>query len=373
MDQYENIICQELGGVGCLTLNSERTLNSLTVAMINEIHAVLTKWKADPRIFCVFLQGAGEKAFCAGGDVRKLSERILSFNSTTPKNMAPDKVAVNTLAPASLEFFVDEYSLDYEVHRYPKPIVAWLDAITMGGGIGLTNGASHRVVTERSKLAMPEITIGLYPDVGGTWFLNKIPDGIGLFVGLTGARLNSADSLFAGLSDFCVDSLSKDKILAQLQSVAWRSDPNYNHREITAILEAAAKEQKLLSSNIEKHKEFLSALGKANSVGEFKEQLLSYPGRDEWIEAATKTFEAGSPSSSRIILEQLRRGKDLDLEGVFRSELNLSCQCTIHPDFVEGVRALLIDKDQSPRWQPPTLEEVTHPLRDLATFSKVRQ
>jgi enoyl-CoA hydratase/carnithine racemase len=376
MVEYENIICEVRGGVGCLTLNSERTLNSLTVPMINEVHSVLKAWKSDPEISCVFLQGAGEKAFCAGGDVRKLRERVVSYRETAPDNVTPNQVA-----PDCIEFFVNEYRLDYEVHRYPKPIVAWMDAVTMGGGIGLSNGASHRVVTERSKLAMPEITIGLYPDVGGTWFLNKIPSGLGLFVGVTGARLNASDSLLAGLADFCVPSDQKEQVLRQLQNVDWSSDVKDNHGEISSILNSWTKHQKLALSNIELHHDFLSRLSKSKSVVEFREALIAYPKRDEWIASATKVFESGSPSSAQIIFKQLTLGRDLDLEAVFRSELNLSCQCTIHPDFAEGVRALLVDKDLAPKWHPSSLNDITeewvasyfaplwseseHPLRDL--------
>jgi len=347
--------------------------------MIAELHEVLTKWKEDDGVSCVFLQGAGEKAFCAGGDVRRLYEGIVG-----QRQDAPGKVP-----QSCIEFFVNEYQLDYEIHRYPKPIVVWADGIVMGGGIGLAVGASHRVVTEKSKLAMPEITIGLYPDVAGTWFLNKMPKGFGLYLGMTGTRLNGADCLFLNLADYFIPTNCKSELVAKLQATSWERNDKANSEKTTNILQAMAANHQPPESPAKSHQSVVAKFENVGSVGEFRDTLSDCAHNDEWIKAGVKNFESGSPSSAHIIFEQLKRGKNLSLEAVFQSELNLSAQCTIHPDLAEGVRALLIDKDQSPKWQPATLQEITsswvesyftplwkdaeHPLKQLGSNEAVCQ
>jgi enoyl-CoA hydratase/carnithine racemase len=318
--------------------------------MIDECHQVLKQWKTDGKIKCVFLQGAGNKAFCAGGDVRKLRASIIEQRSA----LAPDAVP-----PVSVEYFVQEYQLDYEVHRYPKPIVVWADGIVMGGGIGLSAGASHRVATEKSRFAMPEITIGLYPDVGGTWFLNRMPAGFGLYIGMTGTRLDANDGLYLGLVDCIANSDSKGILLNELTKANWQQDKQKNSALITAILKDIGATRKSGTSAAEAHSDFVAGFQNVSSVSEFRDRLLSARHQDEWIDNGIKTFEDGSPSSIYITFEQLRRGRNFGLEEVFRSELNLSVQCTVHPDFAEGVRALLVDKDKAPKWHPAALQEIT--------------
>ncbi|MBY0358222.1 MAG: enoyl-CoA hydratase/isomerase family protein [Candidatus Obscuribacterales bacterium] len=350
MTKYQHIVCEQKAGVGVLTLSSEPTLNSLTVPMIKELHEVLKQWKEDSSVACVFLQGAGEKAFCAGGDVRKLHDAIVQQGKDAPGKVPAD----------CLEFFTQEYRLDYEIHCYPKPIVVWADGIVMGGGIGLAAGASHRVVTDKSKLAMPEITIGLYPDVGGTWFLNKMPTGFGLYLGMTGTRINAADCLYLNLADYYIASSSKQEVIDTLRKASWESSNKANAEIVTDILQSISAKHQCLQSAAEAHQSFVSEFANVDSVAQFKELLVNCEQKDEWISAGIVAFESGSPSSAHIIFEQLKRGKNLSLEAVFQSELNLSAQCTIHPDFVEGVRALLVDKDKMPKWQPATLEEITN-------------
>ena len=347
---HKYIICQKNGCLGSITLSSEKTLNALSLPMIAEIRAVLKQWKEDEGIACVLFQGAGEKAFCAGGDVRRLYDAIIKQPEQARGELLEDCTA----------YFIQEYSLDYEIHRFPKPIVVWGDGIVMGGGIGLAAGASHRVVTEKSTLAMPEIAIGLYPDVGGTWFLNKMPEGFGLFLGLTGARLNAVDCLYTGLADHFIPANLKLDVVTRLQETNWESSSEDNSAKVTTILNSISANHQPGRSLAQPHQSFISSLEKISSVRAFREALLGYRNKDEWIDAGIKGFEAGSPSSAHIIFEQLKRGSSLSLEEVFQSELNLSLQCTIHPDFAEGVRALLVDKDRSPKWQPATLEEINN-------------
>jgi len=354
--------------VGILTLNSEKTLNSLSLPMIEELKEVLENWKTSDLVSCVFLQGAGEKALCAGGDVRQLHDAIIEQRSKD----------ATKVAPACLEFFCKEYEVDYLIHTYPKPVIVWGHGIVMGGGIGLMVGASHRIVTERSKLAMPEITIGLYPDVGGTWFLNKMPSAYGLYLGLTGARLDGSDCLFLGLADYSISSTSKEEVLQKLQQIEWSKEA---HQLVTDVLNSFSNTSTLPESQAKEHSSFIRLFESIDSVEQFGDLIRNFSEKDDWILNGLKSFEAGSPSSAHIIFRQITNGKQLNLEEVFQSELNLSCQCCIHPDFAEGVRALLVDKDLSPKWQPASLDAVTqkwidsyftplwtsdnHPLKDL--------
>jgi enoyl-CoA hydratase/carnithine racemase len=355
--------------LGVVTLNSEQTLNALSLPMIRELATVLRRWMRDDTVACVLLKGAGEKAFCAGGDVRKLRDAIIAGRVAVPGKVPPDCV----------DFFAEEYRLDYLIHRYPKPIIVWGDGIVMGGGIGLLAGASHRVVTEKSKLAMPEITIGLYPDVGGTYFLNRMPSAFGLYLGMTGTRLNGADILFLGWADFLLSSAALDTLLQLLESVDWSGDA---FEAVSAVLRELAQTGPSVAAD---HAGFVQLFESVGSVDEFAATLLTADTNDEWIAAGVRGFAAGSPSSAHIIFRQLSEGRASNLEDAFRSELNLSCQCCLHPDLVEGVRALLVDKDQKPGWQPASLSAVTsdwidsyfsplwnpddHPLKDLGKNS----
>ncbi|NSL87135.1 enoyl-CoA hydratase/isomerase family protein [Chitinophaga sp. Mgbs1] len=345
------ILSEVINHVGYITLNSEKTLNSLSLPMIQALKTVLDDWRSNEDIACVFLQGAGEKAFCAGGDIRKLHDAIIAQRTIDP-TIVPDEC---------FNFFCQEYQVDYAIHTYPKPLIVWGHGIVMGGGIGLLAGASHRIVTEKSKLAMPEITIGLYPDVGGTWFLNKMPSAYGLYLGLTGTRLDGADCMLLGMADYYIPSSAKDAIVDSLQKTSWKGDAHQIVDDILSHFNAAVNIPNSLAAA---HLTFVKQFEQVSSIREFSAILHHAPPDDEWITNGIKGFESGSPSSAHIILRQLQLGRHLSLEEVFQSELNLSCQCCLHPDFVEGVRALLVDKDLAPKWKPATVPEITTPWID---------
>lgn len=339
-----NIILTEIkNGVGIITLNAPKSLNAISLEMASVLLEKLEEWKNNKEIHCLLLQG-NEKAFCAGGDIKCLYEAL--------KNNS-----LKTVAPKALEFFIKEYTLDYTIHTYKKPIIAWGDGIVMGGGIGLLVGASHRVVTEKSKLAMPEIMIGLYPDVGGTWFLNRMPNGWGDYFGLTGARMTGGDALHLGLADYFIVSDLQDKFMKKLMNQKWVESSEKNKKNLDTLLKAFTTTD--THSPVKDHKDFSQKLCKINSVIEFKSLLEEEALQDEWIRSGLSSFKSGSPTSAMVIYEQLKRGKKLSLKQVFCSELNLSVQFSLRYDFPEGVRALLIDKDKKPNWQPPTLEEVS--------------
>ncbi len=194
--------------IGMLTLDSPASLNALSLEMIQLLQAALTRWEQDPAIVCVLLQGAGEKAFCAGGDIRSFYYR-------------KQEASESALFGYARDFFLQEYRLDHHIHRYSKPLICVADGICMGGGIGLFAGAGFRVVTEKSLFAMPEVTIGLYPDVGASWFLSRMPGRLGLWLGLTGARFNGADAIGLGMADHAMASRERVELPARLAALDW--------------------------------------------------------------------------------------------------------------------------------------------------------
>lgn len=350
----EAVLFEELeanGGavIGVATLNAERKLNSLNLDMVHLLTRQLTQWQEDERVVCVWLQGAGEKAFCAGGDVRSLRDQIVEQGAQTA---LPDVQA----------FFENEYRLDYLIHRYSKPIVVWGHGIVMGGGIGLMSGASHRVVTEASRLAMPEISIGLYPDVGGTWFLNHAPGRSGLFLGLTGASINAADALFVGMADRFAPAAEKSAVMKALQQQAWTDNARKNEALVSRVLQSVEKKDAMPDSNVVRHYELIQSLTDGATLNEIAEKLSSFSSDDAWLQKAVDTFKAGSAITAHLVFEQLQRGKKLSLEQVFQMELVMSLQCALHQDFPEGVRALLVDKDGKPQWQFAAVSDVPEEL-----------
>jgi len=349
--------------LGVAMLNSERSLNSLSLDMIALLAPALQAWAADPRVVAVLLHGAGEKALCAGGDIRRIYTGV-------KENGYDD--------PYALEFFTQEYRLNYAIHRFPKPLIVWGGGIVMGGGIGLMAGASHRVATENSRLAMPEIGIGLYPDVGGSYFLSRLPGRLGLFLGLSGCQLNGADALYTGFANHVAAASRRQDVIAALAALPWSADAGEHAAQVTALL-AAETAPALPQGALEQHHDAIETRCGGDDLTTVYAALTA-PAEDPWLNKAGQTLAKGSPSSAALIWRQWQDGARQSLAEVFRQELIVSVQCARHPDFHEGVRALLIDKDNSPRWQPATLAGVSpawvaehyqapwsgaHPLADL--------
>jgi len=343
-------------------------LNALSLAMVDGLQAQLTRWSADPGIVAVVLAGEGEKAFCAGGDLRDLYQSLRDCGS------APN--------PYARQFFSREYRLDYLIHTYPKPIVCWGNGIVMGGGMGLMAGASHRVVTESTRMAMPEIGIGLFPDVGGSWFLNRLPPRIGLFLALTGAPVNAADALFAGLADFLLPNASRAGLLETMARASWEDGgAPENTRLLTHLIEAQAERGTAGSagaarasaapSPLRQHFDEIQTLIGNDSLEDIAARLARAAGGDSWIGKAAANFAGGSPTSARLSYVLLQRARHLSLREVFQMEFNVALGCCAHHDFAEGIRALLIEKDRRPRWQPARLQEVDEAL--IADHFEARQ
>lgn len=345
---FDEVPTESGATIGYAQLNAEKSLNSLSLPMIRLLAPKLNAWASDPQIACVVLYGSGEKAFCAGGDVRGLYDAIQEHDGPPP----------NT---ANQEFFSEEYDLDYLIHNYPKPLMIWGSGIVMGGGLGLMAGASHRVVTETSRVAMPEITIGLFPDVGGSFFLHNLPGSTGLFLALTGAPLNGHDLLVANLADHFARSVDRDALFEQLKAVDWRDDADDNHRSLSALLETftASAQAGLPASPLQEHMNTIESLVSGTDLQSVYDAIINYSGDVPWLAKAAKTLAAGSPTTAALIWELRQRAEDMELRAVLDMELTVALQCSAHPDFPEGVRALLIDKDKTPQWTPATLAEVT--------------
>jgi enoyl-CoA hydratase/carnithine racemase len=328
--------------IGEVRLNAEKSLNALTLEMIDLIQPKLDQWRDDDNVVAVLLDSAGDKAFCAGGDIVNLYKAMVAQDTDFPE-----------------QFFTREYRLDYTLHTYPKPVICWGSGIVMGGGMGLMNGCSHRVVTETSHLAMPEVTIGLYPDVGGSWFLNRMPGGTGLFLGLTGNPINAADALYLGLADRALTVDMRDEMLERLLIEHWGEDAGGVVSRVLRELEEECRDTfEAMPAPIRAHEALIREVTDHDSVEEMVESLLAIESDDKWIKRAQKAISHGSPLSIKIIHEQLRRCRHLSLKEVFQQELILSVQCCRHGELQEGVRALLIDKDGQPNWTFASIDEV---------------
>ena len=344
-------------------LSSPQSLNALSLIMIELLLKQLLTWQSDDEIAMVILQGAGGKAFCAGGDVVSLYH-ALKFERDANETAISDQVIVESLAQ---EFFSKEYQLDQLIHEFTKPILVWGDGYIMGGGIGLFAGASHRVVTEKSLLAMPEITIGLYPDVGASWFLNKVPNNAGLFLGLTGAIFNAVDALDLGLANIAISSNSKEHLLQSLSEVVWQSE-HENFTLLDQTLEHFTKQSleafKTIPSNIKQHQNTIEQLTKFDSGLKVYNAILALNTDNDWLQRAQAKLKKGSPLSAMIIYRQLMKSTHFTLAECFSSELNLSLRCCQYQEFSEGVRALLVDKDKRPQWAYDDIKEIPIELLD---------
>ncbi|WP_100641606.1 enoyl-CoA hydratase/isomerase family protein [Alteromonas facilis] len=354
----QSVLCKTLdaaegGKIGYIQLNKLKALNAIDLSMVRRIDAQLVEWQSQEDIVCVILDSVGDKAFCAGGDV------VSMYNAMVQE---PKKT------PAFLEdFFNYEYQLDFRIHTYEKPIIVWGKGIVMGGGLGLFNGASHRVVTTTSRIAMPEITIGLYPDVGGSWFLPKMPGKVGLFLGLTGASINATDALYSGLANFYAGEYSIDDCIDALVRQPWPSEKMSKNaiREMHTLVSDVLLTFHNISQDskpegfIEPLQKAIDAACSAEDVNSIVDNILALDSsNNKWLSKAQNSLAHGSPITASIVLEQLKRGESMSLADCFRMELDLSCRCGEFGEFAEGVRALLIDKDMQPKWRYSAIKDV---------------
>jgi enoyl-CoA hydratase len=334
-----SVLARTAGRLGWLTLNRPRALNALDLGMIDALAAALDRWGYDTDIDIVLLDGAGDRGFCAGGDVRGLYEHI----------KAGDPEETGT-------FFRAEYALNARIAEYPKPIVVFADGITMGGGIGLAGHAAVRIVTERSKLAMPETRIGFTPDVGGTWLLGRAPGRLGEYLALTGASIDAADALYIGLADHFVLSADLDDLR---DALATGDDPSGPTDRITRSLSLSKGDQALEPPSLAAHRDWIDDAFAADTVPQIIERLRARP--ETAASRTADTLEELAPTALTVTLAAIRRARELPhLRAVLAQEYGLVMWFAMtQPDLVEGIRAQLVDKDRAPRWRPATLDAVT--------------
>lgn len=326
-----------IGGVGIVSLNRPQVLNALDLPTIRQIAAQLDAWADDPAVRAVLFRSAGGRAFCAGGDIRSLYRDALAE------------------APELGQFFDEEYALDCRIHRYPKPTIALLDGVVMGGGMGIGQGCALRLVTERTRMAMPETAIGLFPDVGASFFLARLPPALANYLGLVGQTISGADALACGLADRLVRSDALDDLpalLARIDADDWPADvPSGTVPDVFDAQVLAAIAQHFSSDSVPAI--MASLAGDAGA------------GSRAWSAHTLAQLEKLSPLMLCVTHEQLRRGRGLALEACFRMERGLMRHCFAHGDAREGIRALLVDKDRAPRWQHAGVADVDPALVDF--------
>ncbi len=336
MAEADEIVLGRDGGLATLTINRPQALNALTLANYRRFAPALAAWAADPSVQAVVVRGAGGRAFCAGGDVRAVYEAGRGIAGD------PDLTAV---------FFREEYALIREIHRFPKPYVAIVDGITMGGGAGISVNGAYRIATPRTLFAMPETAIGLFPDVGATRFLNRCPGRVGRWLGLTGARLRAADMLYCGLATHAVAQDRADALVAALGREPDRADAvlagfgaDPGPAPVAALRPAI--DRCFAGDSIETILDALAA--EAAAGGEHA----------RWAAQTRAGLLTKSPTSLKVTLRQLQVGRCCDLDQALALEYRLTQHMMAAHDFYEGVRAALIDKDQNPRWRPAALSEI---------------
>ncbi len=331
--------------VGQATLNVESTLNSLSLEMIRLITPALHDWASRDDVAAVVITGAGERAFCAGGDIQALYHAI-----------GANRDAGEVVDDYPFRFFEEEYRLDYLIHTFPKPIVTLGHGVVMGGGLGIFGASTFRVLTEKSRLAVPEITIGLFPDAGASWTLRNMSVHHAEFLGLTGSHVNAADALLTSMGTHVTAHTERHAWLRDLLELPWSAEADANHALLSKWLDDQSQPE-LAPSEISRVPErdinFEDLLGEA-------EAIYALQGTSDWIDRGIANLRGGCPTTAGIVLEQLRRVQSMSLAECFRMELIVATHCAQNADFHEGVRALLIDKDNVPNWQYADIATLPH-------------
>ncbi len=349
-------------GTGIITLDRPAALNSLNLEMIRAMTAALLAWRDDARVGAVLVKGGSERAYCAGGDIRFFHQKG-SATATGGAALIED-------------FFTEEYALNHLVHTYPKPYVALMDGVVMGGGMGIAQAgpqARVRIVTERTKMAMPETGIGFFPDVGGGWFLSRAPGQLGTYLGVTGEVIGAADALYAGLADLFVPGT---ELPALETAIIEGADARASAQEFAARFASAVDPAR---SRLAQNRDAIDRHFSFDSVPAIVASLAT--DGSEFAVSTLAMMHKRSPLMMCVVLSQLRRAKHLEIADCLRMERTMVRRCFENGEVIEGVRALAIDKDHAPKWKPATLDEVTsemvahffdnawpdyaHPLRDL--------
>jgi enoyl-CoA hydratase len=329
--QDGDVVVRQVGALRRLTLNRPKALNALTLDMAAVMTKWLRAWVDDDAVGAVLIDGAGERGLCAGGDLRALYDAAKS-NDPLPQN-----------------FWATEYRLDVLIARYRKPVVVVMDGLTMGGGVGISAHAAHRVVTERSAIAMPEVSIGYFPDVGVSFLLARAPGLVGTHLALTGERIGAADAIYSGLADVHIPTTRLVELPARLADCRSADEVRARLDELST----PAARGKLAAS-----RQWIDACYDAKTVEEIIARLRN--NQDDEAHVAAATLQKMSPTSLKITLRNIRAARSFaEIEDSFRQDYRISLACIAEHDFIEGIRAAIVDKDRHPVWRPNRLEGVT--------------
>ncbi|WP_163164755.1 enoyl-CoA hydratase/isomerase family protein [Arthrobacter sp. Alg241-R88] len=327
-DNQAEVLFERRGRLGIMTLNRPQAVNALTAGMVDGLLEQLTAWADDDGVATVLVRGAGDRGLCAGGDIVAIYQDMLAGGGLTA------------------DFWQVEYRLNSLISRYPKPYVALMDGLVLGGGVGISAHGSVRVVTDRTRMGMPETTIGFAPDVGGTLLLSRAPGEAGTHAALTGAHLSGADALHLGLADHYLPSDRLEDLLAALETE-------------TAEAAVARHSKAPPPSALEEQRDWIDRCYASDDAGEIIRHLRSFDGEGGAVaRIAADTIEAKSPTAVKVTLASLRRVKGLTLDEALAQEYRVGLRFLEAPDFREGIRAQVVDKDRTPHWRPPTLAEV---------------
>ena len=338
-----DLIIEKNHGLGSITLNRPNALNAINLNMVRVMHATLLEWASDPQVKAVLVKGAGEKAFCAGGDIRSIYESVQAGSLE------------------HMDFFREEFALNQYIYNYPKPYIALMTGYVMGGGMGISQGATFRVVTSQSKISMPEVGIGYFPDVGGSYFLPRCRGVLGLYLGITGVIASGEDALYANLADWLIphekindliDGLVSLNLAAQLPGDV-KSTIEQFFQEIGGRQEGLQVTLQKLESAIERHFQLDSISAIMASL-----QNETDPERIEWAQKTGQKMQRQSPLSMIATQRLIQLGRHKNLAECFAMEYALIPHWMQDGDFVEGVRALIIDKDNQPKWRS-TLAQIS--------------
>lgn len=355
-------------------LNVPTTLNALTLDTVEAMTPKMLDWAKRDDVVAVIVTGEGDKALCAGGDIQAL------YHAATENLQAG-----RTVNDYPQRFFEAEYRLDYIMHCYPKPLLTLGHGIVMGGGYGLFSASNYRVLTERSRLAFPEITIGLFPDAGGTVVMRNLEPEMAALLTLTGSQVNATDALALGIGTHVIGHDSRQDFVTGLTALAWQAGAaDHNHKVLSGYLQQQAHTGEMPASDVAAIDTKAIDL---NSLSACVDSILALEGTSKWMDKGVASLRGGCPVTAGIIFKQLTLGPQLDLAQCFMTELAVATGCLARPDFAEGVRALLIDKDLTPKWSVSPISQVPqslidehfvgfwegagqpHPLADLATLS----
>lgn len=333
----EDVLSDIQGRLGIITLNRSKALNALNLNMVERLEAILTTWTDDPRVEAILLRSASERAFCAGGDVRSIG-------------VLPDP---EDRMASGRAFFGTEYRVNYRIHTFPKPFISLINGIAMGGGLGLSIHGSHRIVSEDLRMAMPETVLGLFPDVGGTWFLNRCPGMIGRYLALIGPQISAADALTAGLATHHVSTSTFEALISDL-AAAERLDT----RAVDAIVQAHATPA--TGGTLANRRADIDRLFAGDDLDAVVARIDAGASDAHWVAEAQSVLGRASPTSLRVTWRRMIDGGEQSIERVFQDDFRAAVRIVAGHDFAEGVRAILVDKDNTPRWNPASLAEVTN-------------